>query len=220
MTYRTLASGAALLVAGFVLVALLLRPTDPSRPTDVPSGEASESEPIIDRALAARARALEQLADRCAREVWRRADEQQEAASLARQSGDLARARELYTEARGLYDEAAARASAELVRGACVRDGAPLRAEALPSDPTAEPAPAPRQVEDPSSAPSESDRAVAPPPVSDADELELRARATTLVTQGQACEAVALLEREGRSERSRRLARALVPSCRRPGATR
>ena len=218
MTYRTLAGGAALLAAALGLFALLLRPSDPSRPQDAPPGEESESEPIIERTRASRTRALEQRADRCAPEIWQRADEQQEAASRAWQEGDVVRARELYAGARGLYDEAAARASTLLVRGACVRDDGPdLRARPAPSAPSADPLQAPRERESPPGSASEPGLAVVPPPVSDEDELELRSRATTLVTQGQACEAVELLQREGRSERSRRLARALVPSCRRPG---
>jgi len=197
-------------------------------PGATPSPEAARA--ARERALEARTLALEQLADRCVPDLFGEAETEREAADRAMRQDDLEPSRVRYQSARALYDRATARAAVTLVRGTCMRDIGPTLAlpgdgavgvpNELPYDPpgerpdVAEPGdPLPRPD------PSRPTLPTRPPPTrqpmaSDASELDLRTRATELVEAGRSCDAIALLQREGTSRRTRALASALGPACR------
>jgi hypothetical protein len=199
----------------------------------------------VGRSLAARTRALEEFADRCASEQWEQAEELRDAAGRAEVQGDRGAAQDYDEQATALYEDARSEAVLRRQEGRCLDQSTyEEMPEPSPRDPptTENPSPAedpepfpvePPRDDDPSAGndalppPSDVDQDPGPdnpsafdPPPSDPrrqddDEAMLRSRAAALAARGDPCEGARLLREQGTSQRSLLLARELMDRCRR-----
>jgi hypothetical protein len=235
-------------LAGFALAATFM--DAPSRWADAwldgpaaqrgadPPAISAEAEPAqVGRSLAARTRALEEFADRCAIDTWEQAEELRDAAGRAELEGDRPSAQDHYERATLLYDEARMEAALRREQGGCldqatysempqpppvsddpdadepegpIEQAAP-RLPRPPGVPTSElpsRAPAPESADLPAPTPAETKTQ------NDA-EVELRARASALAGRGDPCAAAKLLREQGNSQRTLLTAREYLERCRR-----
>jgi hypothetical protein len=205
-----------------------------------PVTSAVEAPGQVGRLLAARTRALEEFADRCAPEQWDQAEELRDAAGRAELQGERFEAEDFDEQATALYEEARSEALLRREEGRCLDQSTyEEMPQPNPRDPARDPekvdeagelppAEAPYEVEpgpDPSrddeidarrreAFPAPEREAPADPALDDA-EAGLRSRAATLAARGDPCAAAKLLREQGSSQRTLLLARELLDRCRR-----
>jgi hypothetical protein len=236
-------------LAGFALAATFM--DAPSRWADAlldgpaaergadPPAISAEAEPAqVGRSLAARTRALEEFADRCAIDTWEQAEDLRDAAGRAELEGDRPSAQDYYDRATSLYDEARTEATLRREQGGCLDqamysempqpppvsdepdadepEGGPIE-EAAPRFPVPPGAPT---SELPSRAPVREPADLPAPTPAEAkaqndSEVELRARASALAGRGDPCAAAKLLREQGNSQRTLLTAREYLERCRR-----
>ncbi len=115
----------------------------------------------VGRSLAARTRALEEFADRCASEQWEQAEELRDAAGRAEVQGDRGAAQDYDEQATALYEDARSEAVLRRQEGRCLDQSTyeempePSPRDLPRTDPTAE---NPSPPEDPESYPVEPPR--------------------------------------------------------------
>jgi len=126
-----LAGGFVAAIAGFALAATFMdaparwfdamrASRREARELKTPAISADEAPAQIGRSLAARTRALEAFADRCATQQWDQAEELRDSAGRAELEGDRSLAEELYEQATDLYDEARSKAALRRAQGGCL----------------------------------------------------------------------------------------------------
>jgi hypothetical protein len=129
----------------------------------------------VGRSLAARTRALEEFADRCASEQWEQAEELRDAAGRAEVQGDRGAAQDYDEQATALYEDARSQAVLRRNEGRCLDQSTyeempePNPQDPPRTDPTAE---NPTPPDDPESFPprDDSDARNDPLPPSDVDQ--------------------------------------------------
>jgi hypothetical protein len=197
------------------------------------AGEVAAEAGLDGRSLAARTRALEEFADRCATEQWDQAEELRDAAGRSELQGDRSSAEDFDAQATALYEDAREEAVLRRQEGRCLdqstyeempqpnpRDPGKIEpSEGLPS-PDGSPFEVGPPLEDRSARPEPEPRYEPEPDpgldaaLQDAAEAGLRSRAALMAARGDPCGAARLLREQGGSQRTLLLARELMDRCR------